>query len=446
MRKWLFLWLLGALLLPASVPPPVSAQGERLVMAFYYAWYDWNTWDLPLPDQPQQPYLSVDAATIERHVVEAQQAGIDALVQAWYGPQMENNQTEANFAMLLTQSAAHGMHAAVSVDMGNGAFLQDVDSVKAALVALRDRHTVQPSYLRVNGHPVVFFWKEERFSVSAWEAIRNEVDPHHEMLWIAEGARTDYLAVFDGLYLYSVAWTADPAPVLLRWGGEVRQWAASHNTFRYWVATVMPGYNDKVTGRSDAFVRPRGDGSFYRACWQGAIQSMADWVVITSFNEWLEGTYIEPSVAYGDTYLNLTRELANTYRTTAYAPTATPLPPTPTFTPSPLPPTATPIPPTPTPVLTPTATATLTPTATVNPTATPFRLATPTLTASPTFPPTAVLPPAPTLALGQPIATPEPSRPLLPVEGTNTNRAKPCTPLPALFPLALFLLSRKGSV
>jgi uncharacterized protein YraI len=34
--------------------------------------------------------------------------------------------------------------------------------------------------------------------------------------------------------------------------------------------------------------------------------SQPNWIVINSFNEWPEGSYIEPSVAYGDHYLALT--------------------------------------------------------------------------------------------------------------------------------------------
>ena len=49
-------------------------------------------------------------------------------------------------------------------------------------------------------------------------------------------------------------------------------------------------------------------------------------VVITSFNEWLEGSHIEPSVRYGDFYLNLTRELINGPLPEAPVPAVEPIP------------------------------------------------------------------------------------------------------------------------
>ena len=109
----------------------------------------------------------------------------------------------------------------------------------------------------------------------------------------------------------------------MQWGNRVRDWSATQGVSKTWVATVMPGYNDRATGRADAFVRDRAGGAYYRECWEGAIQSGADLVIATSFNEWLEGTQIEPSVSYGDFYLNLTRELGGRYRASEPPPTIT---------------------------------------------------------------------------------------------------------------------------
>ncbi len=160
----------------------------------------------------------------------------------------------------------------------------------------------------------------------------------------------------------------------------------------------MPGYDDRVTGRADAFVRDRAGGAYYRACWEGAIQSGADLVIVTSFNEWLEGTQIEPGVGHGDLYLNLTAEMAAAYRqgasetpdaalladapepTEAEEPPPTALPPTETPTPLPTP--------SPSPSPSPTATPTLTPTP--SPTSTPAYPTPDRTTPRPTSTPTLV--------------------------------------------------------
>ena len=54
--------------------------------------------------------------------------------------------------------------------------------------------------------------------------------------------------------------------------------------------------------------------------WQAAIGSAPDWIVITSFNEWPEGTYIEPSQTYGNLFLDLTAQWSAVFRGSAPPP------------------------------------------------------------------------------------------------------------------------------
>jgi uncharacterized protein YraI len=305
---------------------PALAEDPPLVLAFYYAWYDQATWNPKrLPDQPAGPYISGDRATIERHVAQAQAAGIDALIQSWYGPQTADNQTETNFRTLLDVAGARGFHAAVDFET-EGPFFPDRASVADALRTLLATHAQHPAYLRYQGKPVVFFWREGRFSVDEWAAIRAQVDPQHKSVWIAEGVDIAYQAVFDGHYLYSVAWSPDVKQTLADWGFRVRRYQAQNGVERLWVATAMPGYDDTRTDRKDAFAVARRAGGYYRETWAAAVASRPDWIVITSFNEWVEGTMIEPSQTYGDVYLNLTRELAQAFKGVppAVTPTLTP--------------------------------------------------------------------------------------------------------------------------
>ncbi len=154
--------LLALLALAACLPPiPVNAQNERLVLAFYYAWYDQGFWSKSPSDQPTQTYVSTDPAAIERHVLWAKQAGIDAFVQSWYGPQVENNQTEPNFAALLDIAAQHGFKAAVDFEVVSPFFHSEADVVAALLHRQARKRVAAPAREPSNeGHryPTVALW------------------------------------------------------------------------------------------------------------------------------------------------------------------------------------------------------------------------------------------------------------------------------------------------
>ncbi len=386
-----------------------QSENDRLTLAFYYTWFDENTWSpSQVPDMPTRPYRSRDRATIERHVVQAQASGIDAFVASWWGPQEENNQTETNLSTLLDVAQAQGFYATVDFELTSPFYTGQADIV-AALRHLLDTHVQHPAFLRYSGKPVIFFWRQQNYDIATWAALRQQVDPTHTTLWIAEGVDLAYQDVFDGHHLYNITWNpfTDPVSTATKFSRKIDEYNIAHGTDKLWIATVMPGYDDThISGRPGAYAYPRQDGNYYRHTWEAAIASNPDMIVITSFNEWREGTMIEPSVTYGDLFLNLTRELSSAYRqgttllpTATVAPTSTPLPaPTATLTPSPtITPTLTP---SPTFTTTPSPTPTFTPSPTATPTLTPSPTSTPTLTPSPTFTTT----PSPTSS-----ATPSPT-------------------------------------
>jgi hypothetical protein len=295
-----------------------TGPGERLVVAHYYAWWDMNVWRRgETPDYPAQLYASADRVAMARQVDQAVAAGIDVFNLAWLGPQ---NPTDANFQQMLPIAAERGLAMTVGVEM-DSPFMTSRATLRDAIRYAIDRYGYEDGYLRYEGRPVLMFWRVagiplsgERNAVAAWRSLRDEVDPNHETLWIAEGDRFEFLEVFDGIYPYSIAWSRNVASTLASYGNRTRAQAAALGTPKLWVATVMPGYDDTTTGRADAFTRDRRNGDFYEETWNAAVASRADWISITTWNEWVEGSHIEPSRAYGPYYLELTRDYAGAWK------------------------------------------------------------------------------------------------------------------------------------
>ena len=74
------------------------------------------------------------------------------------------------------------------------------------------------------------------------------------------------------------------------------------------------GREPRAAPRPQAKVFPRRDGAMYEEGWRGAMASNPEWITITSFNEWYEGTQIEPAASYGSRYLDITRQYADLWK------------------------------------------------------------------------------------------------------------------------------------
>ncbi len=321
---------------PAAPLPPAGGQAvsfsatERLALAHYFAWFDgdgWNDCNISAGDQPLQPYSSDDPAAIARHVRQAQGIGLDGFLLHWFVP---GGRTDRNFATLLAMSQGSRFASSVVFSRhiwhGGGASRQ---TIAEALAHIINQYGSHPNFLRVDGKPVIFFTDVYRTPPTGetpqqfWASMRSLVDPQQQTVWIAEGLDPSYLAVFDGLYVFKITHATSPDDYRKssRWASRVRSWAEQMGQPRLWLATISPGWDDLRSGcRPDVRVDntlhrlDRAGGSIYTATFNAAVASQPDWLIVGSFNEWVEGSYIEPSVQYGDTYMQMTAEFVRRFK------------------------------------------------------------------------------------------------------------------------------------
>jgi hypothetical protein len=301
------------------------------VLVYYYAWWGPDAvGEGKSPDWPPNPYHSWDTGVLSAHVAQIASAGIDGMVVAWYGPTEANNQTETNFRYILDQASANGTTALLSVDLGYADWFKNTQEVIDGLRYALDVHAKHPAYFRYNGKPVLFFWYQQRYSLEDWSAIRAQVDPDRNSIWIAEGIAPDAVGVFDGLHLYTISWSENPYSTAAQWANTTRSRGG------IWVATAMPGWDNTYTQQSERYIRERGDGAFLRETFGAGASTSPNMIVITSWNEWWEGTHIEPSVKYGDFYLNLTRQVIAEYKSSGAVASGGAAPPVSTAVPTPV--------------------------------------------------------------------------------------------------------------
>lgn len=295
----------------ADLPGARLKHHERLAMAFYYGWYGtptgatgrWRHWNPGKPhyDSLNQPvggwYDSLDPQLIERHCQQARAAGIDVLIVSWWTDKQRNAKL---LALLQPAALRHGLRLTVYVETAASA-----KALRAEIKALVDGPGQHKTWLRADGKPVVFLYTRILGALKP-KALQSAI--------VGAGAfvTADTLDVarfgdFDALHTYYIARKTEQYRQALL---DLRR--LTRLTGKRLIATVMPGYNDTPV-RNPGFVRPRSKTRYLRDTFAAA--TGADWVLLTSFNEWHEGSEIEPSVQYGDTYIKLFAQLVDRWRT-----------------------------------------------------------------------------------------------------------------------------------
>ncbi len=307
--------------LARKVPPP-----KRRVLAFYYPWYHtrafsgreshWGKWDAERKDAPlalrwpaSGPYDSLDPRVIRRHLDQARAAGIDGLVSSWWGPKSDTDQA---LPLLLEEARRRGMEVTVYYETLPGK-PPSLEGAARDLLYLGKKYASHPAWLRVGGRPVIFLYCRalDQAGLLGWlrilRAARRAGGP--DWVVLADGLKEAYAALFDGIHAYNPLGTylgKKPGELPAAAEGFMEKVVGlAREKGRIACATILPGYDDTKIRKPGACLDRLG-GRLYDIQWKAALAARPDWVVITSFNEWHEGSEIEPSLQLGRKYLEAT--------------------------------------------------------------------------------------------------------------------------------------------
>jgi glycoprotein endo-alpha-1,2-mannosidase len=261
------------------------------------------------------PYDSRDRGRIRGQLALARDAGVDGFLVSWWGRESEE---ALGLDALFRQASQAGVLLAPYYETG-GLWPRGAPGVAADLASLLDRHGQEPAWLRVAGIPVVFLYASHRLRPLAWDAVRSRLAAEGRQVflvadapspeWLA--ARPDWLQRFDALHTYT------PIVFLAR-GRDVTEVYRSFAVLasragRSFVPAVAPGFDDRQV-RVPGTVIDRADGGTYDRSWGAALAVDPAWILVSSWNEWHEGSEIEPSLEQGRRYLDATRAWADRFR------------------------------------------------------------------------------------------------------------------------------------
>lgn len=244
--------------------------------AFYYPWYpeQWASAGsryMPLLGR----YATLDV--LDHHVKQMQYAGIEVGIYSWWG---KNSLTDQRFQEALNIASVRGFKWAIYYELDQNGSASWYFRVKPDLQYLQ-KYFSHPAYLHINGKPVIFVYNplSNVKGAAKWVKARNT------------------FGLYVSLDDYPNWWTANPVD---SWHGyrPAERIYAVHVSGKVYAISISAGF------WANGEPLPRLSRDF--AEFQNAIGAWdvypPEWELVY-FNEWGEGTGIEPSSARCDEYL-----------------------------------------------------------------------------------------------------------------------------------------------
>lgn len=259
---------------PVTPAPRLPELTFPIRAAFYYPWFPeaWQQQGMnPFSHyKPSLGYYSTDATTVKAQIRAMQYANIDAGLASWWGV---GSPTDQRVSMLLQEAGLSGFEWALYYEP-EGQGDPTTAQITADLIYIHSHYSQEPGYLRVNGRPVLFVYADtgdDCAMSSRWK--RANTLGFYIVLKVFSGYRT-CADQPDGWHQYAPA------------GAEDLQSGFSF--------TISPAFW-KASERTPRLGR---DISRWSKSVLAMVASKEPWQLLTTFNEWGEGTSIESATEW----------------------------------------------------------------------------------------------------------------------------------------------------
>jgi hypothetical protein len=259
--------LLGAVTIAILLALAPTAGGATRA-TFYYPWFP-ETWGSGAPFTKYNPtlgfYDSRSASVMQQHVRAMEYGGIGVAISSWWG---QGKTTDSRVAGLLSTTRAMGSGLKWTLyHEQEGYGDPPASSIASDLAYIKSRYAGDPAYLRIGDRPVIFVYGGE----SCAGAER----------WRQASASTGFyvvLKVFSG-------WRGC-AGLVDGW----HQYGPSSPTHHHAGQSfaISPGFSK--SGEAERLAR---DLNRWQQNVREMVASGAPWQLVTTFNEWGEGTAVE---------------------------------------------------------------------------------------------------------------------------------------------------------
>lgn len=215
------------------------------------------------------PYSSADELVLAAQMSEIARAGVTTVIVSWWG---RGTLEDQRLPKVIAAASRHGLKVAAHIEPYGGRTAASVGEDIAALrlLGLRD----------------FYVWASPLTPDAEWAATNAALPADVRVFANTNLVGKAAAGGFDGVYTYDV---------LLYSGDLFARFCEQARALKLLCApSVGPGY-DARRATGDTRLKARRDGATYDAMWQGALESKADLVTVTSYNEWHEGTQIEPA-------------------------------------------------------------------------------------------------------------------------------------------------------